>query len=271
MTRHTHTSPHHRPADQTGKHPINIPTSEWRFPINEEKKSKCLAVIYQEASLKQLRYYPTFPEHIWNQMRFQPLTHWLTLGILLLSAMLLALWFRRKNGGNMEMLTTCSVFFVFAGNICLSQIARLFSCHMAELEQTLYLNLRQMVCIRMLEAGIANLVILTAILGITGETKPFGIGTSLIYMLAPFLWSNILYLHMLTCLRNTGSGLFSSALGLLCGIAAIFPVLWESAYRPEYLIVWKCLTIAGGFLLAAEIVNLLGRIDCEDTAVILSR
>ena len=271
MTRHTHASPHNQPKNQTGKQPINIPTSQWRFPINEEKKSRSLAIIYQEASLKQIRYYPTFPEHIWNQMRFQPLTHWLTMGILLLSAMLLALWFRRKNSGNLEMLTVYSVFFVFAGNICLSQIARLFSCHMAELEQTLYLNLRQMVCIRMLEAGIANLVILTAILSITGETNPFGLGTSLIYMLAPFLWSNILYLHMLTCLRNTGSVFLSSALGLLCGAAALFPVLWEPAYRPEHLIIWKGLTIAGEFLLAAEIVNLLGKIDCEDAAIILTR
>ena len=135
---------------------------------------------------------------------------------------------------------------------------------MAELEQTLYLNLKQMVCIRMLEAGIAGLIILVLFLITTGDRSPAGIGSSLIYMLVPFLWSDTLYLHMLISLRNASSGFRSFALGLLCGAPVLFPVLWETLYRPEYLILWQILAVAGLLTLAGELRRLLGKIETGD-------
>ncbi len=248
--------PNHRPPDSL---------LEWRFPLDAQKKTQSLAVIRQEAACKSIRYYPTFLEHVWNQIRFQPITHWLLQGSLLLTAMLLALYLRRTSRGGPEMLTVCSVFIVFAGNICLSQIARLFSWHMAELEQTLYLNLRQMICIRMLEAGIANLIILVLFILIAGGVDTLGISVSLIYMAVPFLWSDILYLHMLSHLRSIFSGFRSFALGLLCGIISLLPVLWEPVYQPEYLIIWQILAALGTLLLIAEIAKLLEKINQGDT------
>lgn len=237
---------------------------EWRFPLDRDKKEQSLSAIAREAACRQIRHYPSFTEQIWNQMRFHSLSHWLMQGSLLFAAMLLALYLRRKSSDTLEMITICSVFFTFAGNILLSQTFRLFSWHMAELEQTLYLNLKQMVCIRMLEAGIADLIILVLILSITGKENPLGIGASLIYMLVPFLWSNILYLHMLTRLRSTAPSLRSFVLGLLFGTTALFPVIWKSVYRPDCLILWQLLAIAGAFLFIAEIMNLLGRIEQGD-------
>lgn len=112
-------------------HPVN---TEWRFPLDESRKDESLSLIRQEASEKIIRRCPGFPEYIWNQLRFKSWQEWLTQGGLLLAALLLALWLRRERIEDLEMLAACSVFFVFAGNICLSQVARLFSWHMAELE-----------------------------------------------------------------------------------------------------------------------------------------
>lgn len=237
------------------------PLNEWRFPLDKDKKKQSLTIIYQEAACKHIRHYPSFLEHVWNQMRFQSFTHWFIQGSLLFAAILLALFLRRECSGELETITACSVFFTFAGNICFSQTARLFSWHMAELEQTLYLNLKQMVCIRMLEAGIADLAILVLILGITNDINTLGIGTSLLYMLVPFLWSNILYLHMLTGLRSTAFGFRSTALGLLCGLMALFPAIWPLVYQPKYLIVWRVLAIAAILLLIAETASLLEKIE----------
>ncbi len=247
-----------------GPNPFGTLPSEWRFPLDPDKKKQSLAAIGAEAGRKRIRRYPSLCEHIWNQMRFQSAAHWLLQGILLFGAMFLALFLRQESIGDLSRLSSCSVFFTFAGNLCFSQTVRLFSRHMAELEQTLYLNLKQMVCIRMLEAGLCDLVILALFLGITGGVNPLGIGVSLLYMLVPFLWSDILYLHMLTSLRGMLSSLRSLLLGLLCGAAALFPILWDSVYQPEYLIVWQLLAIAGILLLAAEIAGLLGKIEQGD-------
>lgn len=241
------------------------PLNEWRFPLDKNKKQQSLTAIEREAACKRVRHYPSFTEHVWNQMRFHSLFHWLIQGGLLFAAMLLALYLRRTDSGDLKAITACSVFFTFAGNVCFSQTARLFSWHMAELEQTLYLNLKQMVCIRMLEAGTADLLILVLILGITGKVNTLGIGVSLIYMLVPFLWSNILYLHMLTSLRSSVSGFRSPVLGLLCGIPALFPVIWEPVYRPDYLNIWQVLALSGILLFIAEITNLLGKIEQGDS------
>ena len=238
---------------------------EWKFPLDETKKKQSLAAIRLEASRKHIRHYPTFREQLWNQLRFRSWKHWLLQGLLLLAAMLLAVALRRRNTSGTETLAACSVFLVFAGNICLCHVADLFSWHMAELEQTLYLNLKQMVCIRMLEAGIADFVILSLLLIFTGSGSPGETKAALTYMLVPFLWSDTLSLHMLASLRNIASGFRSFALGLLCGSLALFPLLWESIYQPGYLIIWQVLAVAGLLMCIAQINRLLGSIENSDT------
>ncbi len=236
----------------------------YRFLLDERKKAQCLSAVRLEASRKRIRHAPAFRELIWDQLRFHSWKHWVLQGALLLAAMLLSLILRRRQADDFHTLAACSVFLVFAGNICLSHVGNLFSFHMAELEQTLYLNLKQMVCIRMLEAGIADLALLALFLATTGGS-PSKIGTSLIYMLVPFLWSDVLYLHMLTSLRSTSSAFRSFALGLLCGALAIFPLYWEFLYQSEYLFLWQGLAAAGLFMLFAEINRLICRIEEGDS------
>lgn len=241
-------------------HACGFPT-ECRFPLDESKKAKSLAAIRLETARKHIRHYPTFREQLWNQLRFRSWKHWLLQGFLLLAAMLLAIALRKRQAGGTETLAACSVFLVFAGNICLCHVANLFSFHMAELEQTLYLNLKQMVCIRMLEAGIADFTILSLFLILTGSGNPGETTAALTYMLVPFLWSDTLYLHMLASLRNTSSGFRAFALSFLCGTLALFPLLWESVYQPGYLIIWQVLAAAGLLMCIGQIHRLLGSID----------
>ncbi|MCI8598194.1 MAG: hypothetical protein HFJ10_07120 [Lachnospiraceae bacterium] len=235
---------------------------DWRFPLNERKKLESLSYIHQETACKRIRYVPSFTEFIWNELRFQSWKHWLLQGSLLLAALCLALFLRKMEATDIETLAACSVLFVFAGNLILSSIARLFSWHMAELEQTLYVSLKQMVCIRMLEAGITDLMILAVFLGTLGG-HTMDVGSSLLYMLVPFLWSDTLYLHMLVCFRNT-SNFRSLGQGVLCGMMTLIPLMWESVYDPEWRGTWLLLAAAGIFLLTAEVFHIFGKIERGD-------
>ncbi len=261
----THSAPSPAETACSGANGCRAMEHAYRFPLNETRKAQSLDLIRLEASRKRIRRCPAMWEQLFNQFRFHSRKYWILQSILLLAAMSLALALRRQTTDGIETLAVCSVFLVFAGNICLSHVADLFSWHMAELEQTLYLNLKQMVCIRMLEAGLANLIMLALLLCITGGKNPAGPVASLLYMLVPFLWSDALYLHMLTSLRSSASSFRSLALGLLCGTLTLFPVLWENIYLPQYLIVWQILAAAGLFLLIAEIYRLLGRIETGDS------
>ena len=113
----------------------------YKFPLDEAKKAESLSAIRIEAARKRIRHYPAFGEQLWNQIRFHSWKHWILQGVLLLAAILLVLILRRQHTDDTETLAACSVFLVVAGNILLSHVANLFSWHMAELEQTLYLNL----------------------------------------------------------------------------------------------------------------------------------
>lgn len=234
----------------------------WRFPLNEQKKASSLFLIRQEIQQKRIQRRPTFAENVWNQLRFHSWKHWAMQGALLLAAMLLAFWFYKSGDNGADSIAACSVFLVFAGNICLSSVAQLFSYHMAELEKTLYLDLKQMVCIRMLEAGILDLAILALLTGfLAGAHRTFAY---FLYLLVPFLWSDVLYLHMLARFRSIFSGFWQLSAGLLCAVLAVFPAFWEDAYSVGHLPAWGLLCAAGCLMLAAEIHAIFTNIEGGD-------
>lgn len=237
---------------------------QWRFPLDEDAKEKSLAAIQRAAKEKHLRYHPSFRAKLWNQFRFQSWKCRASKGAVLLLAMLLAFWLNQKDVPYFKSIAACSVFLVFAGNLCLSGLGRLFSWHMAELEQTLYLNLKQMVCIGMLEAGIVDLAVLGFLAASTvarGQTSAYA---CLLYMLVPFLWSDILYLHMLTAMRSSQNEYLQLAAGIVCGLLSLFPLVWENPYQADYLPFWCGAAITGVLLLAAQIYRILGKIEGGD-------
>lgn len=236
----------------------------WKFSVNQLKKQECLAEIDKAVQQKKIRYYPSFLNGIWEQLRFQSISYWgLQAGVLFMALLLIA-YLNRHGTAEKASITVCSLFMVFAGNICLSGVGRLFSWHMAELEQTLYLNLKQMVCIQMLAAGIMDLLVLALIVVFCGSRYDGGTGIYLLYLLVPFLWSDILYLHMLTIFRGGMRGYRQLSAAVICGILAVLPSLFEDAYYLACLPAWVGFALLGAGILAMEIRRLLGKIEGGD-------
>lgn len=233
----------------------------WEVPVNQSKKQECLLGISRAVQQKKIRYYPSFSGCILKQLRFQSGQYWLINGSILLAAILLTYYLNYKGAEGGMSIAVCSLFMVLAGNICLSGVIRLFSWHMAELEQTLYLNLKQMVCIHMLAAGIMDSIVLALIVLITGTQYDGGAGVYLLYLLVPFLWSDVVYLHLLTVFRGGMRGYRQLAAGFICGILALFPVMLENAYHLDYVPVWGIFAICGTGGLIMEIRRMLGKLE----------
>lgn len=233
----------------------------WEIPVNQAKKQESLLEISRAVQEKRIRYYPSFSDCILKQLRFQSGQYWALNGNILLAAILLVNYLNYKGTKGDMPVAVCSLFMVLAGNVCMSGVVRLFSWHMAELEQTLYLNLKQMVCIHMLAAGIIDSIVLALIVMMTGTQYEGGAGVYLLYLLVPFLWSDIVYLRLLTVFRGGMRGYRQLAAGLICGILALFPVLLEQAYHLEYVPVWAIFAICGAGGLIMEIRRLLGKLE----------
>ena len=224
-----------------------------RFLPDAGKKAESLLAVRQAVAQKHIQKRPAFLEQIFCQMRFHTWQHWATQGAILLCVFLLVLWTGRKGADHTVSLSVCSVFIVFAGNICLSSIVQLFSWHMAELEMTLYFDLKQVVCIRMLEAGLFDLFLLGFLSGCLESRLETGIFVCLLYLLVPFLWSEIFCLHMLAHARSMASSFRQLSCVLVSALCALFPVFWRDAYLPAYRLVWVRLSVAGCVLLILEI------------------
>lgn len=253
--------------------------TSWQFEIDETRKKEALAEISLAVRKKKIRYYPSFASCMLEQMRYQTWQSRLIQGGILFLALMLCLVLRKEQTDDTTSIVLCSVFLAVASNLCLCTVGRLFSRNMAELEQTLYFNLKQMVCIQMLQAGLVDILILILLVAVCGGQNMAGAGACLLYLLVPFLWSNTVYLHMLTFLRGRGRGRNRArglgrsprggmetgqdgiGTGVICGIAAVFPVFFEDAYASAYLPVWGLAALAGIAVLILEILRLLGKIE----------
>lgn len=235
-----------------------------RISPDEKRKADCLQVIQQAVRQKRIQKRPSFMENVWKQLRFQTWQHWAAHGSVLLLSILFVLRLHRPDTSLADSIAACSVFLVFAGNICLSSVARLFSRHMAELEKTLYLDLKQMVCIHMLEAGIADLIVLGILAGFSGSRLQTGIFAYMLYLLVPFLWSEVFYLHMLTRARSAFSSFRQLCAAVCSAVLALVPSFWKDAYLPDTVLVWGLFAMAGGWLLVMEIRSVFGAIDMGD-------
>ena len=233
----------------------------FRFPLNQTKRTQSLLNIHQVIEQTYIRIRPSFMQTIWRQFQFQTWEHLAAICGVLLAAILFRFLPCNNRPSGPGAITACSVFLVFAGNICFSNVAHLFSHNMAELEKTLYYDLKQMVCIRMLEAAIAELLILILLAGYPGIRSDTSLFSHFLYLIVPFLWSDILYLQMLTYLRSIFLGFRQLSLGILCGVLALLPSLLKHAYEPAYVSVWAVLSAAGLLIFIAQIRSMLGKID----------
>lgn len=234
----------------------------WKFSMDDQRKAQSLAVVSGAVEKKRIKRIPSFAENVWSQMRFQTWKYWTVQGGVLFTAMVLVFWLQRGQKAGTEAIVLCSAFLVLAGNLCLSSLGRVLSWHMAELEQTLYLNLKQMVCIQMLAAGVINLAVLSVFVCVNGSRSEVGIGAYLLYMLVPFIWSDILYLYVLTTIRKSSSGYRQLSSAVICVLlTAMLPSMWEYAYQSDFLPVWGSLCVAGVFLITIQIKGILDKIE----------
>ena len=202
--------------------------ASWRFLPDAGKKAESLLAVRQVVAQKHIQKRPAFLEQIFCQLRFHTWQHWATQGAILLCVFLLVLWTGRKGADHTVSLSVCSVFIVFAGNICLSSIVQLFSWHMAELEMTLYFDLKQVVCIRMLEAGLFDLFLLGFLSGcLESRLETHAVwhppsASFLVYWSAPCAPCFRYFGGMLTCLHTGWYGYAYRSLDACCSY-------WKSA------------------------------------------
>lgn len=254
-------------CDRLNKERMREPLLE----IDEERRKEALAVIGRAAASHRTIYYPSWGEMLIGQLRYISKAAWIGQGGFLAAAILLYALFRNHEDQIRLCLIYGSMVAAGVGMVAVMELSKSAACHMAEIEQSCYFNLGQIWSIRLILLGGGDLCVLAVLIfGLWGRGSygPLALG---LYLLVPFVISNLCYLFFLTVGRTFGRRRLSEGAGggsnswlsmvmalFMCLLAAA-PSAFPKAYDRASLWIWALVFLIGTVLLAAEIKVLLAR------------
>ena len=219
--------------------------------INRKKES--LIALQNAIREKKLRYTPPFAELMRIQLQYITPLFWIVQGGILLFMILFFYRSSARGAGLEEYLWWSSIAAAWMGVLSHGTYVSHFSHGMTELEQSCYINLSQMWTIRMILCTSADIAILTVFSGgVALDTKtPFG--RVAVYLLVPFVLSNVCCLLTINIFRG-GRGRFGqAALAVVMAIIAASPSAAPPVYTAAYLWVWFAALILGAVVFIGQI------------------
>ena len=195
------------------------------------------------------------------QLRHISPSFWIIQGILAGSLALLLKKISMDDGALPDYLRWISVLAAWMGVLGCCSLGRHFSQGMAELEQSCYFNLPQLWTIKMTLSGAADVLVLALGSGtIAGKTNlPFG--QVCLYVMVPFVLSNICCLLFFTALRGSRNRYGQLVLALMTGLlAAAVSSLPMEAYAKGSLWAWAAVFSVGIGIYLCQLRYMYGKI-----------
>lgn len=223
------------------------------------KKEESLRLIQGCIQSKKIRNTPPLSELVWIQVQYITPAFWVLQGGLLLLLALLLYRLPGQKDNLMGYLWWSSIAAAWMGVLSNGSLGRHFSNKTAELEQSCYINLSQLWTIRMILTTGVDICILTVFSGgIATRTDTF-FGRVAMYLLVPFMLSNICCLLMISALRGSRGKYTLTALAVVTALIAMSPFVFPEAYTTAYLWVWFCLLVLGAAVFAGQMRNCYSR------------
>lgn len=229
--------------------------------IDEKRKEETLSFLQEEIAKKQVRVLNDRKEILFQQFRymdkFMILIH---AAFCIVPAFLMAILHWSMGFGRFEMeLGEGDIILIFTivsgilGIVSIMEISRIFFSGIAELSESCYFNVRQMVAFQMLLSGIMNLTVLFIgifFVGIRWKMELLRIG---LYVLVPFVIAECCCLMVVLSEAGRRNSYFLVMVGAF--VIVFYCILASSPelYRVTALAVWGAALMAGLLLLGVQI------------------
>ncbi len=237
--------------------------------IEKHEKIQALDQIRDAVEAKNIRYQPSLLQILLGQIKY---LSWSALGGQA-SCLLVILGICRilENSGAQLMvwLGTGSVLASCVGVFLMLELCRSSSFHMTELEQSCYLNVKQLWCVKMIIFGCLDLLVLTVLIAGVSKNVSCGIFSVMLYFLVPFVFSSGLQLFVFTIYRKDRREYLQMGAVILISILSLLTINIPGLYTFACLWIWGIALILGTGLLAAEIMLLYQMICQGDELCIL--
>lgn len=203
-----------------------------------QRKKETFEVLEAAAKRKTICYKPSFFELFGIQLQYISPMFWVIQGAFLAAVALLLERTNRAGGGLCHYLWWGSLTAAWMGAAVCGELGRHLSRGMAELEQSCYFNLPQMWTMRMILSGSVDIVLLgVCSVGIARSVRA-PLGQVCVYLLAPFVLSNLCCLWAVTVFRGSRSRYGRLIMAFLMALLAVTPSLGPEAYEAEHFGVW---------------------------------
>ena len=232
--------------------------------IDEKKKAETMLILQKEISEKQIGILTSRKLIIKSQIRYMDksviIIHALLCVILFTAGVIMS----RHGASKEDMIFLSMMLSGVMGIVSITQTGRIFSSGIAELSESCYFNIKQIVAFHMVLSGIINLTFLLLsifFVGIQWKMNLLQIG---LYLLVPFVMTQCCCLRVLL----TEAGRRNTYLLVMTGIFSIIFYLMIASipelYQITALAVWCIAFIIGLLLLGIQVKTLFRGIERGD-------
>ncbi len=220
----------------------------------EPGRTEAIARIGLEVREKVVHRAPPRENLLLIQLQYISPGFWLLQGAVVV---MLVIWVEKTSmvrGGLRDFLNWTSILAAWMGVLGCGDMGRHFSRGVAELEQSCYFNLLQLWTIRMILSGSVDIVVLMFCSVRIAEYTVMPFVQVSLYILVPFVLSNVFCLLFVTGLRG-GRGWYGQIVaafvtGILAAVQTRIPAHF---YTMAFIWVWVAALLAGGLLLAWQL------------------
>lgn len=229
--------------------------------IDTVQKQKVLKKLAEAVEEKRYMHCPSFWEIFHGQLKY--ISGFCLGGQIAVPLILLILfqYFQKQGEEMMLYLGVGSGVSGCMGIFLIMELSRSRDFRMAELEHTCYLNLKQVWCVKMILFGCLDILTLTAIsFGIAGNTS-FGMIRTIVYLLVPFVVSNVLQLLVFTVLRSRKGEYLQVGVAILAGILSLLPLYYSEWYKASYFGMWVSVLVVSLVFLIKEVMQVYHNLE----------
>lgn len=217
------------------------------------KKKAALAAISRAIEEKNIGFTPSLWEIFLTELKYISPYFWILQGGMVAVVFALIKRAVENSGGLIECLRWGSIAAALMGVLICGSLGKHFSAGMAEMEQSCFLNLSQVWTMKMILTGSVDILILLLFSGEIARSAQVLYGQICVYLLAPFVLSNVCCMLLIMYVRGSRGRYGQLAIALLSGIIAALPPTVPHAYEIQYLWVWGLWMVSGIGILAWQI------------------
>lgn len=221
--------------------------------IDEKKKAETLLFLQKHISEKKIGVLNGRSRILYNQIRYMDKSVMLIHALFCVILAVIGIMMGYRGASREDMILFSMLLSGILGTASIVQTGRVFSSGIAELSESCYFNVKQIVAFHMVLSGIMNLTFLLLgifFVGIRWKMNLLQVG---LYLLVPFIMTQCCCLRVLL----TEAGRKNSYLLIMSGIFAIvFYLIIASIpelYRMTALVIWCVAFIIGLLILGIQI------------------